>query len=223
MMDTNTLKAKLSHVLWIGGGTDAGKTTVAEAIVERHNFAYYNFDRHERSHIDRMAAARYYKTRKNPYDLTPDELWVDPEPEDMAAGIIRGWSRRAEFAIDDLLSMACETIIVAEGPGFFPEMIEPLLTSPHQAIWFVPEPRFKRKIAIQRGKPSVRLQTRDPARATENIIGRDLLVAQHMKQEAIAHGLKWLEIDGAQSIEEIIDIAEQHFGPYLLSKQREDE
>jgi hypothetical protein len=149
--------------------------------------------------------------------MTPDELWVDPEPEEMATDLIQGWSRRAKFAIDDLLVMPRETMIVAEGPGFFPELIGPLLTSHHQAIWFVPEIRFKRKIAIQRGKPSVRLETRDPERATENIIGRDMLVAEHVKQQALNKGLTCLEIDGSQSIERVIEIVDQHFAPWIKS------
>jgi hypothetical protein len=205
----------LSHVLWIGGGTDAGKTTVAEAIVERHSLQYYNFDRHERSHIVRRIAAGDYRGRKHPYEMTPDELWVDQHPAQMAGDLIRGWSRRAEIAVDDLLAMPKAPLIVAEGPGFFPEVVQPLLSSPHQAIWFVPEPWFKRKIAIQRGKPSVRHQTRDAQRATENIIARDLLVAQHVREEATARRLRLIEVDGAQSIDELVALVEQHFAPFL--------
>jgi hypothetical protein len=218
-MEITTLRTKLSHVLWIGGGTDAGKTTVAEKIVERHNFAYYSFDRHERSHTDRIAATGYYTTgRKNPFDMTPDELWVDREPADMAVNVITSWSRRAEFAIEDILAMPSDTTIIAEGPGFFPEIIAPLLTNQHQAIWLVPTVQFKRKIAIQRGKPSVRFQTRDPIRATENIIGRDLRVAEHVKKEAQRHQAKWVEVDGSQSVDEMIKIVEQHFTQYLRFK-----
>lgn len=29
-------KQALAHVLWLGGGTDAGKTTIAEAIANRY-------------------------------------------------------------------------------------------------------------------------------------------------------------------------------------------
>lgn len=189
--DYNELKNQLAHVLWIGGGTDAGKTTVAEAVVARHGFEYYNFDRHERSHSDRRAAAGDFDGEtKNPFEMTPDELWLDSEPEDMAAGVVRGWSRRVKYAIEDLLELSTQKMIIAEGPGFFPEVMAPLLASRHQAIWFVPEAHFKRKIAVQREKPSVRFETRDPFRAQENIIARDLLVAEHVKQQAVAHRLK---------------------------------
>ncbi len=218
-----TRKAELAHVLWIGGGTDAGKTTVAEAIVERYNLQFYHFDRHERSHIERRIAAGDYVGRKNLFELTPDELWIDQTPEEMATGTIQGWSRRVDFAVDDLLAMPKQPLIVAEGPGFFPEVIQPLLSSPQQAIWLVPEPQFKRKIAIQRGKPSVRYATRDPVLATENIIARDLLMAQHVRAEATRLGLTLLDVDGAQSIKQLVTCVEQHFAPFLQVRSTEKE
>lgn len=73
--------------------------------------------------------------------MTPDELWVDPESEDMAAGVIHGWSRRVKYAIEDLLDMPSNKVILAEGPGILPEVISPLLSDYHQAIWFIPEPK----------------------------------------------------------------------------------
>lgn len=205
----------LSHVLWIGGGTDAGKTTIARAIAERHRLQYYNFAPHERSHIERRIAAGDYAGRKTLFELTPDELWVDQKPEAMAIDVIRGWSRRVDFVVDDLLAMLHDPLIIAEGPGFFPEVIQPLLSSPYQAIWFVPEAQFKRKIDIQRGKPSVRLQTRNPELATENIIDRDLLMAEHVRAEVTKYGLTLLEVDGTRLIEQTIGLVEQHFAPFL--------
>jgi len=214
-MHKSKYKTALAHVLWIGGGTDAGKTTVAEAIVQRYGLQSYNFDRHERSHIERRITAGDYQGHKNLFEMTPDAMWIDQTPAAMAAGVIRGWSRRVDFVMEDLLTMPKAPLILAEGPGFFPEVIAPLLSSPRQAIWLVPEPNFKRQIAIQRGKPSVRHQTRDPALATENIITRDLLVTQHVRQEATQLGLTLLEIDGTQSIDEVTRRVEEHFEPFL--------
>ncbi|MEZ4729652.1 MAG: hypothetical protein R3E79_21185 [Caldilineaceae bacterium] len=214
-MHKSKYKIALAHVLWIGGGTDAGKTTVAEAIVQRYGLQSYNFDRNERSHIERRIAAGDYQERKHPYEMTPDEMWIDQAPAEMAAGVVRGWSRRVDFVLADLLAMPKAPLILAEGPGFFPEVIAPLLPSPRQAIWLVPEARFKRRIATQRGKPSVRHQTRDPALATKNIITRDLLVTQHVRQEAAQLGLTLLEIDGAKSIDEVTRRVEEHFEPFL--------
>lgn len=209
-------KAALSHVLWIGGGTDAGKTTVAKAIVDRYGLQSYTFDRNERSHIERRILAGDFQGRQDPFTMTPDEMWIDQSSAEMASGVIRGWSRRVDFVLEDLIAMPRTPLILAEGPGFFPEVIAPLLSTPQQAIWLVPEPSFKRQIAMQRGKPAVRNETRDPALATENIIARDLLVTQHVQQEAARRGLTVLKIDGTQTVEEVITIVEKHFEQFLL-------
>ncbi len=208
-------KAALAHVLWIGGGTDTGKTTVAEALVKRYGLQSYNFDRNEHSHIERRILAGDFQGPQNLFEMTPDEMWIDQSPAEMASGVIRGWSRRVDFVLEDLLAMPKMPLILAEGPGFFPAVIEPLLSTRQQAIWLVPAPSFKRQIAIQRGKPSVRNETRDPALATENIIARDLLVTQHVQQEATRLGLPWLEINGTQTVDEVITIVEKHFEQFL--------
>ena len=209
------LQQMLSHILWIGGGTDAGKSTVAKALVERYGLQSYNFDSHQRSQFDRMFATGYFEGRKHPYERTPDELWLAQPPEEMAKGVIRSWARRAEVAIEDMLLMPKTPMIVAEGTGFFPEVVQPLLSSTRQAIWFVPEPQFQRKIAIQRGKPTVQNQTRDPQLASENAKRRDMLVAQHIREEVIARGLPLHEVDGTLSIEDTILLIEAHFAPFL--------
>lgn len=214
-MVTHEYKAALSHVLWIGGGTDAGKTTVAAAIVERYGLQAYSFDRNERSHLERRILAGDYAGRKNPFAMTPDEMWIDQTPAEMASGVIRGWSRRVDFVLEDLVAMPKMPPILAEGPGFFPEVIAPLLSTPQQAIWLVPTPSFKRQIAIRRGKPSVRHETRDPALATENIIARDLLVTQQVRQEAAKRGLRLVEINGKKTIDQVIALVEEHFEPFL--------
>lgn len=148
--------------------------------------------------------------------MTPDEMWVDPEPVAMAAELITGWARRAAFAITDLLALPKAPLILAEGPGFFPEVVAPLLSSQRQALWLVPAPSFKRKIALQRGKPAVRAQTRDPVRATENLIARDLLVTAQIRQAAVQRGLRLIDIDGSLTIDATIALVEQHFEPFLI-------
>ena len=35
---SQTLKEALSHVVWIGGATDCGKTTIAKNLAKRHQW-----------------------------------------------------------------------------------------------------------------------------------------------------------------------------------------
>lgn len=219
----DNLTSTLQHVLWIGGGTDTGKTSIAQAIADRHGLQIYHYDRNEPSHIERLirAGSVYLqtlvtRTAKGRWELRDvDEYWVLRDPAVMAQDTIRSWQERFPLVIEDLLAMPTEPTIVAEGPGLFPECVGPALKSPRQAIWLVPTKAFKRTLVEQRGKPSVRARTSDPERATENLIARDLLMARHVRKEARERGLKLCEVDGSRTLGEMIALVEHHFGPFL--------
>jgi hypothetical protein len=48
MSDT---RSPFAHVVWIGGASDAGKTTAARLVAERHPWQRYPCDFHERNHL----------------------------------------------------------------------------------------------------------------------------------------------------------------------------
>src|SRR2546430_16041545 len=53
------LRTRLRHVLWIGGGTGAGESSVATLLADRHGLARYNYDWHDsRDHTNRTPADR---------------------------------------------------------------------------------------------------------------------------------------------------------------------
>lgn len=216
--DTLDLKHALSHVLWIGGPPDSGKTSIADLLAEKYGMQVYHFDRHEPAHFARHDPIQHPALHAaSPEMMTAEQRWVTQSPEEMAAGTIASWSERVEMAIVDLLAMPRRPRIVAEGPGFFPECITPLIADPHQAAWLVPSESFKRDSVARRGKPGARLQTSDPERATRNLVGRDLLMGKHVLDEARRLGLTVIEVDGARDLHEIFTLVEAHFAPYLPS------
>lgn len=216
--DTRSLKQALSHVLWIGGPPDSGKTSIADLLAERHAIQVYHFDRHEPVHFARHDPVRHPALHAaSPEMMTVEQRWVAQSPEEMAAGTIASWSERVEMAIEDLLEMPRRPLIVAEGPGFFPERIAPVIFDPHQAVWLVPSEPFKRNSVARRGKPSARLQTSDPERATRNLIGRDLIMGEHVLDEAQRLGLTVIEVDGTRDLNQVLTSVDAHFAPYLPS------
>jgi adenylate kinase family enzyme len=76
------IAAALRHVYWIGGGSGAGKSTVAGRIAARCGMSVYSTDEVMSDHAGRS-------TREGaPYlgrfmDMRMDERWVDRSPETM--------------------------------------------------------------------------------------------------------------------------------------------
>lgn len=220
--DASENRERLAHLLWIGGPPDCGKTSIADIIAARHGLQVYHFDRREGDHIRRADPVRQPAvTRLKTLVETLDErqlaheLWLARTPEAMAQFATASWSERVEFAIEDVLAMPGTPPIVAEGPGFFPARIAPLLTDPRRAVWLIPSEEFKRASAIRREKPGTRHLTNDPARAQENLIQRDLLMGEQMRREVEALGLTFHEVDGTRDLEEMAAIVGAQFAPWL--------
>ena len=222
-MKQDDLRSSLQHVLWIGGGTDTGKTSIAQAIAHRYGLQVCHYDRNESSHIERLisAGSAYLeklvtKTPEGTWELRDaDEYWVLRSPDVMARETITSWKERFPLVVEDLQAMPREPMIIAEGPGLFPECVCRVLRNPRQAIWLVPTEGFKRALVKQRGKPGVRAKTSDPERATENLFARDMLMARLVCEEAQERGLKVCEVDGSQSLVEMVAVVERHFQPGL--------
>jgi adenylate kinase family enzyme len=203
----------LSHVLWIGGATDAGKTTLSEIIAKQFNFHLYHHDRHDLVHHEHLA--------QNSMDYcafltaSMDERWIVPSPEKLFQRAIRSFHDRFPLVIKDLLALPKKPGIMAEGFGLLPELLVPVLSSKRQAIWLVPTESFKWASMRRRNKPSFREQTSDPEKATRNLLIRDMLLAEYVKTQTQLYGLQLYEVDGSCSIEEMVTLLKQHFEPIL--------
>ena len=210
-----TLAERYAHVLWIGGSPCAGKTSIADALAAAHHGVAYHFDRMEPQHIARSHEAT------NPelmafLALDMEQRWLLRPPLEMARNTLASWWARFPLVLEDLRALPPDTPIFAEGPGLFPELVTPLLTSPQQALWLVTTEPFCLLVRQQRG--GAYLETSDPARSLRNIVARDVLLARHVEREASARGLAWYAVDGGRSLSAMTALAERHFAPYLADR-----
>jgi hypothetical protein len=215
--DSCALRAAQRHVLWIGGAPDAGKTTVARELAQKHDLPLYVLDRAEPVHVARADPERQPQFARF-LALSLDERWVLRSPREMAEHVIATGPERLAQAMDDLRSLPHDRPIVAEGPWFFPDLIAPLLSSPRQALWLVPTDAFKRASAARRDKPAIRHETSDPERATHNWFERDAYLADHVRRRACELGLSLWEVDGTLTIDQTLAAVEAHFAPFLPAK-----
>ncbi len=158
-----------------------------------------------------MANASDYPAYTSFLALTMDQRWALRPVEEMAEQVIAMWTERFRLVIDDLRAMPATSPIVAEGPGLFPDCVQPVIADANRAIWLVPTPAFCRHVRLERDAGSFK-ETRDPARAMDNLIERDILLAAYVKRRAADLGLGVLEVDGATPITEMFAIIERRLG-----------
>jgi len=213
------VKRDLAHILWIGGSPAAGKSTIARRLARAHGVRVYDFDRHEAAHVARrMANAVDYPAYAAFLALSMDQRWLLRPPAEMAEQVIAMWTERFRLVVDDLRALPSASPIVAEGPGLFPDCVHPVIADGNQAIWLIPTPVFCRRVRLERDVGSF-ADTSDPARALDNLIARDVVLAAHVKRRAADLGLTVLEVDGATPITEMTAIIERRWGDLRVPRQ----
>lgn len=193
--------AALRHVHWIGGGSGAGKSTVAQRLAARHGMSVYPTDDVMTDHAGRSTP------EDAPYlsgfmDMNMDERWVHRSPEIMLETF--PWFRGEGFGLiaDDLARLPAGTGVIAEGFRLLPALVKPLLTEPGHAVWLLPTPEFRRAAFDRRGWV-IPQRTSDPELARHNLLERDRLFTDRLFEETKRLELPVVEVDSAMTEEEL--------------------
>lgn len=207
------LATTLKHVLWIGGATDSGKTTLAHQLAELNSWQRFSYDKPSYAIMERKAEMKpMYRAF---LDASLDERWVKPTPAELLQFLMQSFQDTHPLILEELFKLPKQPLLVAEGFGFTPDLIAPLLSSKHQGLWLVPTEAFKWASMKRRNKPSFKNETSDPERATQNLFERDMLLAEQIKIQAEQNNVKLVAVDGSLSIAQMVDLALAHFKPYL--------
>ena len=203
------LRHNLSHVLWIGGSTDSGKTSIARCLGEQYGLQVYHYDQHDLPQVQRLAQSN--PTYRESLSATLEENWIKPTPKELVERVLCTFQDRFPLVTKELLALPQEPRILAEGFGLTPEFVHPLLTNINQAIWLISSPRFKLNSMLQQDKPSFRKQVSDPQKAFENLYRRDMQLAEIIKRQAQKRGLPVIEVIPSLSLEHMVAKVAQHF------------
>lgn len=207
----------LRGALWIGGGQWAGKSTVVRLLADRYGLTAYHYDYHDaRAHNDRRIARRV-KLGQPPTDPDPDKVWVNTTPENMAAETLAGFPTRLEWALDDLCALVSGRPLIAEDWGLHPNLLTPIIDSPHRMVVMVPTEEFRQHQLHQVARASaLSHRVSNPERAQHNRLARDRLVAEDAVRSARRFGIRTIEVNGSHDASAIADI----FRPYLPPSDR---
>ena len=193
------MTADLDHVYWIGGGSGAGKSTIARRLAARHDLGVYATDDVMPDHGRRIRpGAAPFLADFVAMDM--DQRWVHRPPRVMLETF--HWYRGEGFGliVEDLVGRPAEPGVIAEGFRLLPRLVRPLLAERRQAVWLLPTPGFRRAAFERRGSLwEIANKTSDPQRALRNLLERDRLFTERLGAEARDLGLQVIEVDGGVS------------------------
>ncbi|KOV97868.1 hypothetical protein ADK65_24195 [Streptomyces sp. NRRL B-1140] len=196
----------MRNVYWIGGGSGAGKSTIARRLADRHGWRLYATDDAMADHAHRTTAEEAPLLHAF-MAMDADERWVDRSPETMLETF--HWFRGEAFGliVEDLARLPRDVPVVVEGFRLLPRLVRPLLTEPGHAVWLLPTPEFRRAVFARRAAHGGMFtrRTGDPERAVRNLAARDALFTERLDAETTRLGLPALTVDGAMTEDELAE------------------
>ena len=211
--DTTALQAQLRHVYWIGGGSGAGKSTIARRIAAERGLHYYATDDVMQDH------GRRSTPESCPYlhafiAMDMDERWVNRSPRAMLETF--HWFRGEGFSliIEDLLQLPKEPGVIVEGFRLLPHLVQPLLAMRRQAVWLLPSPVFRQAVFDSRGGTQWAFigKTSNPPRALRNLLERDALFTDRLAAEATRLDLNSILVDATMTVDTLANRVMAAFG-----------
>lgn len=198
------LPQRLRHIRWIGGGSGAGKSTVARQLSEQYGFCLYHCDDMQPSHTARSNPTSHPMLHAF-IAMSMDERWVKRTPEEMFQTFHGFHGEGFGLILEDLLNLPTDVPVLVEGYKLLPRLVAPLLSRPPLAVWLIPTPSFRRTAFSQRGSLwSIAGRTSDPEMALANLLARDALYTEEVKRQALALQLPVIEVTGDEGIDELI-------------------
>ena len=192
---------RLRHIRWIGGGSGAGKSTVAHLLSEKHGLRLYHCDETQSAHTARSNATDHPMLHAF-LALTMDERWVKRTPEEIFHTFHGFHGEGFGLILEDLLDLPTDVPVLVEGYKLLPYLVAPLLSRPDQAVWLIPTPEWRRIALSRRGSLwSIAGQTSDPETALANLLARDALYTEEVFRQAVALQLTTIEVNGSASVD----------------------
>jgi len=206
------IRDRLGHVYWLGGGSGSGKSTVARRLADKHGLQLYATDDVMKDHGSRITPEDSpFATEFIAMDM--DERWLNRSPRTMLETF--HWFRGEGFhlIVEDLLDLPTDTPVIAEGFRLLPHLVEPLLAVPGHAVWLLPSPAFRLAAFERRGSLwAIAGKTTDPQAALRNLLERDRLFTDRLRQETTRLGLRAIEVDAPLTEDDLADQVSSAFG-----------
>jgi hypothetical protein len=208
----DVIAQRLRHVYWLGGGSGAGKSTVAHQLAVSRGLRIYSTDDAMADHANRCKPEDCpFLTAFKAMDM--DERWLIRPPEIMLETFHWFRGEAFELIIEDLLSIPADQGVIVEGHRLLPRLVKPLLADRSHAAWLIPTPAFRLAAFTSRGTlMSIAGKTSDPGRALDNLLRRDDMFTALVEREVKEEGLSVINVGCAMTVDDLTSRVADHFG-----------
>jgi hypothetical protein len=143
-----------------------------------------------------------------------DERWVNRSPKTMLETFHWFQGEGFNLIVDDLLRLSRERDVIVEGFRLLPHLVKPLLSVHSRAVWLLPTPEFRHTVVQSRGGSAwgFLAQTTDPERALRNLLERDRMFTQLLREETARLGLLAIEVDTTTTEDDLTQRVMDVFG-----------
>lgn len=207
------LQSQLRHVYWIGGGSAAGKSTIARRIAAEHGLGVYATDEMMVDHA-RRSSTEDCPLLHSFMEMDMNERWLNRTPKTMLETF--HWFKGEGFnlIIEDLLRLPRDSGNIVEGFRLLPHLVGPLLSVASHAIWLLPAPEFRKQVVESRGGSGWRFlaQTTDPEKALHNLLERDRMFTDLLREETARLELPTIEVETTTSEDDLVERVTKMFG-----------
>jgi hypothetical protein len=186
----------LEHVVWIGGASGAGKTTLATRLARRHGLRWYSADARTWDHRDSAIRAGHEGAIRWEAMSAEERHSVALErPEELVS--LNLDLDRGPMIVDDLRALPPAPLVVADGSTVLPRLVDEGHARRDRSVWLLPSFDVHRSF--------------HEANGMAHLVDYRWHVIQEVERQAAEYGVNMIRIDGSQGADSVLADVEQLF------------
>jgi hypothetical protein len=144
--------------------------------------------------------------------MSMDERWLNRPPQEMLETFHWFRGEGFELIVEDLLAYPPGQGVIAEGFRLLPHLVRDVAV-PGRAVWLLPTPGFRRAALESRGTLwDIPRRTTNPDAALRNLLERDALFTDYLRQETRRLNLTAIEVDSGTTEDDLTRQVADTFG-----------
>src|SRR5262249_46315278 len=119
-----------------------------------------------------------------------------------------------DLIVEDLLRLPRQPSVIAEGFRLLPHLVKPLLSVNAHAVWLLSTPAFRESVIESRGGSASGFlaRTSDPDRALRNLLERDRMFTDILREETARLEVPAIEVDATMTEDDLVNRVIEIFG-----------